>query len=223
VAYRQLCAVAFVMLGFAGVACGGNTSGTAADPGPSDGAPPSADDQPPTSSDQVPPSSDDAPPSSADTPPGSADDGGGRIRRLCESACQVLEALSECEDGMQIDPMSTEVCRNGGCSMAVDPGVQIPCLDQLEGLFGCIARLPNVCMPTEEQQMVCAAQVESFSECAEEQEPPNPDPDPDPPTCMAPSCNCGGEACAECFCENADLTGAELLEFCADECPMTNF
>lgn len=223
-AYRQLCAVAFLMLGFAGVACGGNTSASAADPTPSDDAPPSADDQPPSNSDQVPPSADDQPPSSSDTPPSSPDSpggGGGRIQQLCEDACVVLGRLSECEDGPEIDPMSNEVCRNGGCSMAVDPGVEVPCLDQLEGLFGCIARLPNVCMPTQEQQEVCADQVEAFSECAEDQEPPNPDPDPDPdpPNCMPPSCNCSGEACSECLCENADL-GAEALQFCSDVCPM---
>jgi len=211
------------MFGFAGVACGGNTSGTAADPGPSDGAPPSADDQPPSSSDQAPPSSDDAPPSSADTPPGSADSPGvgGRLRQLCEDACQVLGRLSQCPEGMDIE--GSEVCDNGGCAMAMDPGVEIQCLDQIEGLFACIARLPDICMPTEEQAMVCLDQVEAFSQCAETIEPNEPDPqDPDPPTCMAPSCNCGGEACAECFCENADLTGADLLDACADACPMTN-
>jgi hypothetical protein len=224
VAYRQLCAAAFVMFGLS-VACGGGTASSAVDPNVDDPSPPSADDPPPSSSDDSPPSSDDSPPSNPDTPPGNTDSpggGGGRIQQLCESACEVLERLSDCPDGMEIDPMSREVCDNGGCSMAVDPGEQVECLDQLEGLFGCIARLPDVCMPSQEQAMVCLGEVEAFSDCAEDVDPDpvDPDPvDPDPQTCMAPSCNCGGEACAECFCENADL-GADALEFCADVCPM---
>lgn len=223
-AYRQLYAVAFLMLGMAGVACGGDTTGSAAAPGPSDDAPPSADDQPPSSADDAPPSADDAPPSGADAPPGGADSpgSGGRIQQLCEDACQLLEHLAQCPQGMEIDGMSLEVCRSGGCSMAVDPGVEVQCLAELEGLFGCVANLPNVCMPSQEQAMACLDQVKSFSECAVDIEPSDPDPDPDPPTCMAPSCNCGGQACAECYCENADLAGADLLAFCADVCPMAN-
>src|SRR5688572_2368938 len=112
------------MFGLVSVACGGDTTGTAAQAGPSDGAPPSAEDPPPSSSDDSPPSSEDSPPASADTPPGSSDSpggSGGRIQQLCEDACRVLDQLAQCP-GAEPQPMSQEVCRNGGCSMAVDPG-----------------------------------------------------------------------------------------------------
>jgi hypothetical protein len=223
VAYRQLCAVAFVMFGLVGVACGGDTTGSAAQPGPGDGAPPSADDAPPSSSDEAPPSSDDAPPSSADTPPGSADSpggNGGRIQQLCEDACRVLEQISQCP-GNELDPMTRQACDSGACAMAIDPAVPIPCLDQIESLFDCFTRLPNVCMPTEQQAQQCVAELESFSQCAEQQEPPVIDEPPQGPICDATAeCQRCPDDCSECLCDNADL-GADALTFCSDVCPTT--
>jgi hypothetical protein len=219
VAYRQLCAVAFVMFGLAGGGCGGNTAGSASGPDTSDDAPPSADDPAPSGSDDSPPSSDDSPPSSPDTPPSSPDSppggGGGRIQQLCEQACELLDSLSECPDFEP--PMGQDVCDSGACSMAVDPGVDIPCLNQLEGLFACVNRIPNVCMPSEQQAQVCRAEAEAFGECAEDVEPPDTDPDPVP----NPNAMCGADCqdCptpfSECVCVNPDLTPAEALEFCS--------
>jgi hypothetical protein len=206
------------MFGLAGGGCGGNTAGSAGGPDTNDAAPPSADDPAPRGADDTPPSSDDAPPSSADTPPSSADTppggGGGRIQRLCEDACRLLDSLSECPE---FDPpMGQDVCDRGACAMAVDPGVDIPCLDQLEGLFGCVSRLPNVCMPSQAQAEICASEVEAFGECAEDIE-PDTDPVPNPNGMCTADCQRCPTPCNECLCENADL-GVEALEFCSDEC-----
>ena len=216
-AYRQLCAVALVTFGLLGVGCAGNSGGSAADPAPSDEAPPSADDTPPSGSEDAPPSSDDAPPSSSETPPGSADNHGGRIRQLCESACQVIDKIRECvPDGMGV--MGGEVCSNGGCSMAVDPGVMIPCIDQIEAMFGCIAGLPDVCV--DEQAEQCTDEVQAYQACVGEEPGPGPGPGPDPNDECMPETGCFecADTCDECLCDNAELGEDAAAELCLTEC-----
>jgi hypothetical protein len=205
-----------VFLGLTGVACGGNTLGTQDSPPSNDGTPPSADDSPPGSADDPPSNSDDTPPTSSDdTPPGGADapPGGGRLQQLCEDACKVLAALSEC-DAEGVDVMTDEICENDGCAAAAEaPATEVPCLDQIEALFGCIANLPDVCMPTEQQAEQCRDDVEAFSECAEQQEPID-QPNPAEMCTPAGDCECPTE-CASCFCENPGAAGSDA---CTDIC-----
>lgn len=210
-AYRQFRAAAFVVFAVVVAGCGGNSIGGDGAPSTNDSVPPSADDPPPNSADDSPPSSDDAPPSADDAPPSNPEapaGGGGRLQRLCEDACRVLENLAECEGGDELDPMATEICRNNGCAAAAEaPPAEIPCIDQIEGLFGCFADLSDTCMPTEEQAQECLDEAEAFSECADDVDPGQ---EPDPPnqgnTCTEEDfCQCDS-LCDTCRCSNADNT-----------------
>lgn len=210
-AYRQLCAAAFVVFVTVAAGCSGNTTGGDGAPTPDDSVPPSADDSPPNSADDSPPSADDEPDNADDGPSRSPDapaGGGGRLQRLCEDACRVLENLSECEDGDELDPMVSEVCENNGCAAAAQaPPAEIPCIDQIEALFGCFADLSDVCMPTQAQAQACLDEAESFGDCARDVD-PGQNPDPDPPNtgdmCTEENfCQCDS-VCETCQCSNPD-------------------
>ena len=216
-AYRQLSAVAFVVLGLVSTGCGkGTTLGAADADGTSDTPPASADDSPPSGADDAPPNSDDTPPASADdappTNPGAAP-GGGALRELCEDACEVLTAIAECQDGEDIDPMAREICSNNGCAEAANTTEVIPCLAEIEGLFNCFANLPNICMPTEQQQAQCQGDAMAFSACAGEQEPPIDEPTPTERCTMEMGCQCLTD-CASCQCALGPDGAAQCASIC---------
>lgn len=209
-AYRQFRAAALVVFAVVVAGCGGNSIGGDGAPTTNDSVPPSADDPPPNSADDSPPSDEDSvPPSADDDPPSSPDAApGGRLQRLCEEACRVFENLAECEGGEDLDPMASEICRNNGCAAAAEaPPAEIPCLDQIEGLFECFADLSDSCMPSQAEAEQCLDEVEAFGECAEDVDPGQ---DPDPPnqgnTCTEEDfCQCDS-LCDTCRCSNPDDT-----------------
>lgn len=213
-AYRQLGALAFVMLGWAGAACGGETGS-----GP---AVPETADEAPGSPDGAPPSADGAPPSSTEAPPVSAD--GDQLQQLCEEACDVFAAIADCPGAMaEFDGRS--LCEDNACATAAAPAGPVPCLNEIEGLFRCVASLPDICMPSEEQAAQCLDEVESFSGCVGSVEPGDTNGEPSTPNpsgiCQPDTCNDCPTACTECTCENADL-GADVLEACAEECGLAD-
>jgi hypothetical protein len=202
-------------------ACGGNSSGGGDTPVTNDSVPPSADDPPPTSADDSPPSADDLPPSADDPPSGNPDTppgggGGGRLQRLCETACDVLAAASECADEEPLDPMVRQICENDGCAAAAAEQVDISsaCLDAIEGFYACFADLSDVCMPSESEAQACLEQLEGFEACEDDSE-PNP-PNPMQRCTVEQGCDCP-TPCAECMC----FTDNDA-ELCADECPVPN-
>lgn len=216
-ALRKLFAVAMVLGGTLAVGCGGTTGKSAFDPVDDDA--PSNTDQPPANPDQ-PSGSDDRPPSSnPDRPPSNPDSpGGGRIQELCDKLCEVVD---RCDTGMNMgDAEVGELCGMGFCTIPAGTPVQVPCLDEIIGLFDCALSLPNLCAadgsPQDEaNQRVCQDSLESFGTCFEvEYEPPTDNPDPgdddddNPPvgqTCTPTGgCqNCASD-CLSCYCQIAD-------------------
>lgn len=144
-AYRQLCAVTFAVLGLVASGCGSGP-GNAVASGSGDGQAPSNADQPPSSSgsDQAPVSSDQGPPSSETAPPSSevAAGTGGGLGALCQSFCQTIADLGgRCADNM-LD-LETGIC--DGASACQVPA-NTPCQAELAEAFRClIDGLAQVC------------------------------------------------------------------------------
>ena len=102
-AYRQLCAVTFAVLGLTTVGCGGGTSSNGTNA-------PAGEQEPPTNADQAPnnatdtATNPDVAPSNPDGAPSSSDDtagsGGGRLGALCQKVCSTLTTLADdCSGG----------------------------------------------------------------------------------------------------------------------------
>lgn len=145
-AYRQLCAVTFAMLGWVAVACGGGTASNA--------APDATEEQPPTNPDQADndtetPPNPDAPPSNPEQPPNNDSDaagsGGGRLEQLCHRICDTLDTLvDDCSDGM------TDIGMGEACSAEVNCQIppNTPCQNEIADAFDCIfANLATICSP----------------------------------------------------------------------------
>jgi hypothetical protein len=135
VAYRQLCAVTFAVLGWLAVGCGGGTGSNAA-ANATEQQPPSNSDQPPSNTDQA--SNPDQAPSSSDTPPSSADDtagsgNGGRLGALCQQFCQTLsQVANDCSGDML--GMQDFCSGDAVCQVPAD----VPCQTEIGDAFSCI-------------------------------------------------------------------------------------
>jgi hypothetical protein len=214
VAYRQLCAVTFAMLGWAAVACGGGTATNA--------RPDATEEQPPTNGDQAPNDTDtasntDQPPANSDSPPNNAGEpagsGGGRLEQLCKRICDTIETLAEdCSDGM------TDVGMGDACSAEVNCQIppSTPCQDEIADAFDCIfANLAIICSDEPGQgpgqgpaARPCNDVAKRLTDCARDNGLTDPPDDNgngngnDPPPSCTPmgGCECATE-CLTCGCE----------------------
>lgn len=227
-AYRQLCAVTFAVLGLVTVGCGAGTASRVDTD--------ATEEQPPVNSDQAPnnagdtASNPDKAPSNPDAPPGSSEDpagpgGGGRLTALCHQLCDTLSALAtDCNPnmGMGMGDMD-EVC-SGDVNCQVPANV--PCQNELANAFECV--LDNVALictdetPGEPQgpmAMPCRDVGRALTQCTQANEPvDNPDDNPQRDCTVAGGCECPTE-CATCSCEaGSDLD--ELQACAAGACAM---
>lgn len=221
-AYRQLCAVTFALLGCV-VACGGNTAGgstqaTTTDPQPpsnGDRAPNNASDQAPKSSGDPAPTNPDAPPGSSDTPAGSG--AGGRIGQLCQQLCdRVAMSADDCTGNMNIFGMEG-LCKDAGdCQVPAD----LPCQNEIAGLFDCLLGLASFCdgQQTNDEAKQCAAVLKPFTDC-EKANTPTPTPiDDNPKGCYtAGGCDCAND-CLKCSCKAGTDTMKQLACAQTDAC-----
>lgn len=224
-AYRQLCAVTFAVLGFVAIGCGGGTSGgtsgssTGAGQAPnnaSDQAPSGSGDQAPnTSSDQPPSTSSDSPPASSQDPAGTGDSLGALCRRFCQ---ELGSAAQRCSEDITITGCS------GPNACKVPPGV-IPCANEIGDLIDCaIDNIKAVCggnsgpggdtggtgntaLPPQ-QTSACEAASKRFAACAEAHGGTDDNNNPDMPRGCYPAggCQMCANDCQKCTCDaNGDI------------------
>jgi hypothetical protein len=226
VAYRQLCAVTFVMLGLVAVGCGGNTTTTAGgSASPGDQQPPTNHDQAPSSSDK-PPSASDQAPASGTTPPSSADSpagggGGGHLGQLCQQLCSSLAGVADrCSNGMSVFGMDKVCSKANTCQVPAN----FPCQNEAAALFSClIDNLDALCVHgtdssgqggSQGQQgpaptaTTCQDVLKTFTSCAAANAPPTPTPGTGTgKNCTsAGGCDCPNN-CMKCQCQaGRDIT-----------------
>jgi hypothetical protein len=240
VAYRQLCAVTFAVLGLVAMGCGGGTSGgtsgntngaTQAPNNATDQAPNGSGDQPPsTSGDQAPSTSTDTPPASSQDPAGTGDSLSALCRRFCD---ELVSAAQRCSD-------EVEVTNCGGPdSCKVPPGV-LPCAQQIGDYVDCaIDNLQLVCggssgpgqgtggtngnAPLPPQQVnPCLDQLKRYTSCAEAHGIGD---DDNMNGNMPSGCYQGGgckmcaDDCAKCRCDAG--SDVDKLTACVERCPAT--
>jgi hypothetical protein len=232
VALRKLFAVALVLGGTLAVGCGGATGKSAFEP--VDDEPPANTEQPALNPDR-PSSNTDRPPSSnPDRPPSNPDSpGGGRIQELCDQLCELVD---RCDTGMNMgDAEVGELCGMGFCTIPAGTPVQVPCLDEIVGLFDCALSLPNLCAAEGSSQAAanqeaCRDSLQTFGTCFENEykppvtENPGSDDDEDDDTPPAQStCTPGGDClgcasdCLTCYCQIADQPTPDPMA-CNDAC-----
>lgn len=178
-AYRQLYAVTFGVLGLVAVGCGGNTNSSASGGPDAAQQPPTNPDQPSSNSDQASSSSDQTP-SNADQPPNNASElagtgGGGRTGTLCHELCNSVEKLGDQCGGMPKGDTSNLCSAN--CQL---PASYMACEQQIGDVFSCyLDNLALLCAaathkqnpPAGDQQpaaaVPCQDTLKVFSKCAE--------------------------------------------------------
>jgi hypothetical protein len=233
VALRKLFAVAMVLGGTLAVGCGGATGKSAFDP-VDDEPPNNATDQPPANPDRPSGNTDRPPSSNPDRPPSNPDSpGGGRIQELCDKLCQVVD---RCDTGMNMgDTDVGALCEMGFCTIPAGTPVQVPCLDEIIGLFDCALSLPDLCAAEDSSQaaanqQACRDPFEGFGTCFENEygtpidnpgDDDGDDDDDEPPTqascTQAGGCqNCASD-CLSCYCQIADDATPDPME-CNEEC-----
>lgn len=225
-AYRQLCAVTFAVLGFITVGCGAGTSsavGTDA-----------TEEQPPANTDQAPNNAGDAasnpdkPPSNPDRAPTSSEDpagsgGGGRLTALCDQICSTLETIAnDCDIGMGTGMGGMEEVCSGDvqCQVPAD----LPCQNEIADAFECIFdNLALICADDDQEgpggpmAEPCRDVGRALTQCTDANEPVGPGPGDGPGNqgnCTAAGgCERCENECATCSCEaGTDLTA---LQACA--------
>lgn len=168
-AYRQLCAVTFAVLGLGVAACGGGPAASQTDDGSDQ--PPSSVDQAPVSSEKPPgnpdqpPGNPDQPPSNPDQPPSGNPTGNpppNQPNADCQALCEQYGDAQACQDETDralVRPICTHGCRikagEEGCESALLSAVS--CVRALTGL--CTEDGPGDAAVTNCQRAVNAAQM----------------------------------------------------------------
>ena len=166
-AYRQLFAVSFAVLGLFAVGCGGDTTSAGGTPSASDASPANKDQPPGSGSDQTPPSSDrvpgnaDAPPASADAPAGSGDTG--QLVDLCQRLCGSIQtAVDQCSMGMSMAGIGDLCSAKVSCQVPAS----YPCVTEVVGLLDCfIANFGALCGGKQAQADFCSEQQNAVTSC----------------------------------------------------------
>jgi hypothetical protein len=230
VAYRQLCAVTFAVLGLVAVGCGGGTS--------SAGATGATGEQPPTNPDQAPDNTNDTAtnpdvaPTNPDAVPGSSEDtagsgSGGRLTGLCKKLCSTLSTLADdCSNGMTMLGMEDACSAEVNCQIPAN----FPCQDEIADAFECLFdNLALICSPTTSENenqgpasQACQDVARKFTSCADahdlggDTDPGNGNGPGNQRSCTeAGGCECDSE-CLTCFCEAG--TDADEQAACATTC-----
>lgn len=232
-ALRNFVVVAMVLGGTLAIGCGGATGKSSFDPVDDDA--PASTDQPPTNLDQPSGSTDRPPSSNPDRPPSNPDSpGGGRIQELCDKLCAVVD---RCDIGMNMgDAEVGDLCEMGFCAIPAGTAVQVPCLDEIVGLFDCALSLPNLCAAegssqAAANQQACRDSLEGFGTCIENEygtpidnpgtDDDDGDDDGDPPVQQSctPAGGCQGCAsdCLSCYCQIADDPTPDQMS-CVEAC-----
>jgi hypothetical protein len=232
VAYRQLCAVTFAVLGWVTVGCGAGTAshvGTDA----SEEQPPANTDAPPSNSDQATnpdttPANPDKPPTSADAPAGT----GGGLSALCKRICSSLASFADdCNSGMDTIGMGDICSADVDCQIPGD----IPCQNEIADAFDCVfTNLAAICSADNQgpgngdaaQAEPCRDVGEAYNKCARANGQPGTGTgngngngngngtaggpgNPAAACTTAGGCECG-TPCLNCLCEaGSDLTASQ--------------
>lgn len=215
-AYRQLRAVAFVLLGVVS-GCGSGNGGSITEAPDPDASPPYNEEQPSWNFDQPPASSEDHTPITPDAPPDNASEspggdpgsppggGGGNVEALCQEFCSRLLACPAV-DGVP------DVCEANCRIQSQIAG----CESEAAQLFTCALGLGSLCGEdgdiVDVDDTVCDAADEAVEDCIDGQ---NPEPPPVGGGDCTPAqgCACGGSACLACTC--AGIPQAQCADLCA--------
>jgi hypothetical protein len=201
VAYRQLCAVTFAVLGWVTVGCGSG-GGPDATPNPINEQPPGNRDQPINNATDRPPTNPDQPPNSSGALPGP---GGGGAEGQCRAFCNSIQG-KDCMGAGKLTAAIRAVCQ-AGC--ALTPQERL-CANEIVGVVGCLSRLPGLCTDAfdEDQDDACDASIKAVNDCEEANEPQE-----NQGACnTAGGCECE-TACQTCTC-NAGMN-VQALTACA--------
>lgn len=228
-AYRQLFAVTFAVLGLLAVGCGGDTNSNVSSGPDAAQQPPSNPDQPPSNSDQA--SSSDPTPSNPDQPANNASDpagtgGGGRLGSLCQELCSSLDKLADnCSNGMASMGDTKSLCSS---DCVVPPNI-LPCETAIADVFTCLldnlqlfcASVDNQDPPAGDPQpsakSPCQDAVKTYTKCADDNHiSDQPNGDNGNNGCVAPGCDCPTD-CSTCTCQ-AGRDTKKLAACGADAC-----
>jgi hypothetical protein len=199
VAYRQLCAVTFAVLGWVTVGCGSG-SGPNASPNPIDEHPPGNRDQPTNNATDRLPINPDQPSNSSSGSPNQA--GGGAAEGQCRTFCASIQG-KDCTGAGKLTAAIRVACESGCVLSAQD---QL-CASQIAGALGCLSNLSGLCTDAfdEDQDDACDTAFKAVDDCEKANEP-------------AGACNAAGgceceTACQTCGCKAG--TNVQALAACA--------
>jgi hypothetical protein len=206
VAYRQLCAVAFAVLGWVTVGCGSG-GGPNASPDAIDEHPPGSRDQPTNNASDPAPRSEQAP-INPDQPPnesgGLPSSGGGNAEGQCRDFCDSI-AGKDCTGAGKLTGAIRALCQSG-CVLSAEDRL---CATEIAGAIGCLSSLSGLCTDgfNDDQEDACDASFKAVDTCEEANEPD------DPGACTtAGGCVCE-TTCLRCSCQAG--TNIDALTACA--------
>ena len=220
-AYRQLCAVTFAVLGWVTVGCGGGTATTTAT-NTNDQQPPNNTNQPPSNADQA--TNPDKTPPSVDTPPASSEapaGSGGGLSALCKKICSTLSTFAgDCSSGMTTVGM-TDLC---SADVKCDIPGDIPCQTEIADEFDCVfSNLADICSGAQgagnaAQAQPCRDVGRAYTKCAQANGLTGSTDTPTDPGKPAAACTTAGGCacatdCATCGCKAG--TDLAKIEACA--------
>ena len=200
-AYRQLCAVTFAVLGWVTVGCGSG-GGPDATPDPIDEHPPGNRDQPINNAADRPPTDPDQPPNNSGGLPNQG--GGGNAEGQCRAFCASIQG-KDCMGAGNLTAAIRQACQSG-CVLTAQ---QRLCANEIAGVISCLSRLSGLCTDAfdEDQEDACDASFRAVDDCEEANEPQTQG------ACnTAGGCECA-TACLTCGC-NAGMN-IEALTACA--------
>lgn len=212
-AYRQLCAVTFAVLGWVTVGCGSG-SGSVAVPDVTDDPPPANRDQPPnnasdhTSNADQPPANPDQPPNDANGLPSTG--GGNGAEGVCRAFCDSIKD-KDCKGPS--NAITRALC-DSGCVL---PTEQQACATEFSAAITCVSHLNGLCTEafTEDDAAACKDTFDAANACAKAHQ--LPDDNNGPPCSEAGGCECDS-ACMTCTCEagsDGEALAACLTGACA--------
>jgi hypothetical protein len=213
VAYRQLCAVTFAVLGLVTVGCGSGSAGAAASDTGDDQPPANAEQAPNSSSDPV--SNSDQAPINPDQPPNDSAallGGGGNVESQCRSFCDSLDGL-DCNGAGGIGRAISRVC-SSGCTFSAQDAL---CASEIAAAIACLAGLNGLCTDAfaEQDAAVCQTTLDAADACDQPQQPPTDGNGPGNGNCSTDGgCACGS-VCLTCRCNAADATAQAACGACA--------
>lgn len=211
-AYRQLCAVTFAVLGWVTVGCGSG-SGAVAVADVTEDQPPANPDRPTNNvSDRT--SNPDQPPANPDQPPndsnGLPSTGGSGAEGICRAFCDSIKE----KDCKGPSAAITRALCNTGCVLSAE---QQACATEIAAAISCLSHLNGLCTEefTENDAAACRDTFDAADACDEAHQPP--DDDGGPPCSPAGGCECGN-ACQTCGClagTNTEALAACVTGVCA--------